>query len=141
MNDHNPKAKKRKMMKDINAKDSSPFGLLDYDCLNVIFLRTKAADHPNLRLSCKRFNDILTSVDFRKKRSYLGYAEVKVELLDPFQQYEIYHQQMMEYDYDGDSAAREPPSREDGEFLTEFDHLGKKDEPCMCSQWMLAPTQ
>ena len=124
-------AKKRKIMKDVNTnigRVGSPFELLDDDSLRAILLRTQATDHPNLRLSCKRFDHILNSVDFRKERSYLGYAEVKVELLDSFDQYKRYHKEMMNDGVYGDERDRQPPSRLDDEFLKEFDQLGKKDE-------------
>jgi len=52
---------------------------LDEDCLRAVLLWTRASDHPNLRLSCKRICCVLDSVVYRKERSDLGYAEVTVD--------------------------------------------------------------
>ena len=125
-------AKKRKIMKDVNTnprRAGSPIELLDDDSLHAILLRTQAADHPNLKLSCKRFNRVLNSVDFRKQRSCLGYAEVKVELLNPFEQYAIDYKAIMDDGgFYGEYDDNRPPSRSDEQFLEDFDRLGRKDQ-------------
>jgi hypothetical protein len=86
---------------------------LDDDALMAVLLRTRASDHPSLRLSCKRIRGIIDSFQFRKERSVQGSAEVNVELLSPFEQYKK-----------TSSFREDPPSEDDDYFRDHYDELG-----------------
>lgn len=99
----------------------SPFSSLDDDSLRAVLLRTRASDHPSLRLSCKRIRRVLDSVEYRKERSELGCAEVTVELLSPFEQYRREEENYRD-------TTTEPPTEYDKDFLENYDHLGYMGE-------------
>uniref|UniRef100_A0A7S0XK39 Uncharacterized protein n=1 Tax=Pseudo-nitzschia delicatissima TaxID=44447 RepID=A0A7S0XK39_9STRA len=67
-----------------------------------------ANDHPSRR--------VLNSTMDGKERSEFGLPEVKVKLLDPYEQYKM----------EKLGAGGKPPSRHDKEFREEYDHLGRK---------------
>lgn len=69
-------------------QDGASLVSLNDDALRAVLLRTRASDHPKLRLSCKRICSIIDSVEFRKDRSEQGYVEVEVEKLTSFEQYQ-----------------------------------------------------
>mmetsp|Transcript_4287 Transcript_4287/g.6154 ORF Transcript_4287/g.6154 Transcript_4287/m.6154 type:complete len:753 (+) Transcript_4287:174-2432(+) len=113
--------KRRKLSEDQDAS-SSPYSLLNEDCLRVVLLWTRASDHPNLRLSCQRIRIVLNSEIYRKERSNHGYAEVKVELLSPYEQYK------MDRNEDCNKEEKGLPSEEDEEFMNKYDQLGRLGE-------------
>eukprot|EP00588_Corethron_pennatum_P010559 CAMPEP_0194273108 /NCGR_PEP_ID=MMETSP0169-20130528/6516_1 /TAXON_ID=218684 /ORGANISM="Corethron pennatum, Strain L29A3" /LENGTH=772 /DNA_ID=CAMNT_0039015959 /DNA_START=106 /DNA_END=2424 /DNA_ORIENTATION=- len=133
----NVATKKRKL----NDREMA-LGFMNDDSLRAILLPTLASDHPNLRLSCRRICQILDSSIYRKERSEQGYAEVKVELLSPFEQYKRYRESMnmplmnpsnerwlkdtddeSEEDEEEKEASKAPCST-DEEFVRDYDHLG-----------------
>jgi hypothetical protein len=91
---------------------------LDEDTLRAVLLRTGADDHPNLRSCCKKFNDVLNSSLFKKERSECGYAEVKVRLLSPEEQYTKWIRYMKESGRAYDEV----------DFQSDYDRLGRKDD-------------
>mmetsp|Transcript_16484 Transcript_16484/g.41347 ORF Transcript_16484/g.41347 Transcript_16484/m.41347 type:complete len:620 (+) Transcript_16484:182-2041(+) len=122
MDEDKPRDTKRRKTNGADNDHSSPicpFSLLDDDSLRAVLLRTRASDQRNLNLSCKRIRRVLNSTLYRKERSVLGWAEVKVELLDPFEQYK----RASEF-YEEDN----PPSRDDKCFKEEYDLLGLVEE-------------
>lgn len=128
MDEDNPRdAKRMKMMNRVDAEHSgrsSPFSLLDDDSLRAVLLRTNGSDHRNLNLCCKRIRHALNSTVYRKERSDLGWAEVKVELLDSFEQYKREQKEIRAEMGEEDP----PPSRNDTEFREEYDRLGRVGE-------------
>ncbi|GAX22444.1 hypothetical protein FisN_14Hu058 [Fistulifera solaris] len=87
---------------------------LDDDALMAVLLRTRASDHPSMRLSCKRIRDMIDSFQYRKERSVQGFAEVNVDLLSGFEQYQLSKKSMGE----------DPPSEEDDYFDENYDTFG-----------------
>ncbi|GAX10778.1 hypothetical protein FisN_UnNu011 [Fistulifera solaris] len=82
------------------------------DALMTVLLRTRASDHANLRRSCKRIRDMIDSFQFRKERGVQGFAEVDVDLLSGYEQYQ-------------QSKMGEDPSSDDDESLgRNYDELG-----------------
>eukprot|EP00531_Pseudo-nitzschia_arenysensis_P014639 CAMPEP_0116155326 /NCGR_PEP_ID=MMETSP0329-20121206/22249_1 /TAXON_ID=697910 /ORGANISM="Pseudo-nitzschia arenysensis, Strain B593" /LENGTH=633 /DNA_ID=CAMNT_0003652355 /DNA_START=85 /DNA_END=1983 /DNA_ORIENTATION=- len=127
MDEDNPRDAKRRKTNSVDAEHSSrnsPFSLLDDDSLRAVLLRTNGSDHRNLNLCCKRIRHALNSTVYRKERSDLGWAEVKVELLDSFEQYKREQKEIREEMDERGNA----PSRNDTEFREEFDRLGRKGE-------------
>ncbi|GAX10777.1 hypothetical protein FisN_UnNu010 [Fistulifera solaris] len=84
------------------------------DALMTVLLRTRASDHANLRRSCKRIRDMIDSFQFRKERGVQGFAEVDVDLLSGFEQYQLSKKSLGEH----------PPSEEDDSFYAQYDTLG-----------------
>ena len=60
---------------------------LDPDALRAVLLRTCAADHANLRLTCSKVRDVLDSPIFWQERCESDYAEVKTVLMTPLEDY------------------------------------------------------
>lgn len=110
-----PELKRRK------SEDDDERVSLDDDILRAILLRTFASDHSNLRKSGRRIRNILDSYSFRKERGESGYAQVQVELLTPFEQYQEEYRREAE---ESDRVLR----RTDSDFQDEYDNLGRKGE-------------
>jgi hypothetical protein len=76
----------------INIPAASPglntMSLLHDDALQAVLLRTRASDHPSLRLSCPRICHIIDSELYRRQRNEQGFAEVHLALLSAEEQYE-----------------------------------------------------
>ena len=70
---------------------SSPFERLDQDAFQQVLLRTRAADHSALRLTCRRFQQTLDSPLFRNQRAVTEWAEVKAIPLTARENYEEAH--------------------------------------------------
>jgi len=90
-----------------------PFSLLDKEALHAVLLRTRASDHKNLILCCKRFHRAIYSSKFKQARSDLGWAEVTAELLSPREMYEMHRE-------------RDPFFTFFDDGFEEYDSLGQK---------------
>ena len=114
---------KRRKLREEHGTHLSPFSLLDEDCFRAVLLRTRASDLPNLRLSCRRIRSVMNSELYRKERSDYGYAEIKVDMLSPFERYKMNRSDFYGK-IDSDDEERKPPSEEDKDFIKDFDRLG-----------------
>jgi hypothetical protein len=101
-------------MEDLSPKSRENASLMYLcdDALMAVLLRTRASDNANLRLSCKRIRDIIDSFSFRKERGVQGFAEVNVELLSGYEQYQ------------NSKMGKDPSSDEDESLGNSYDELG-----------------
>lgn len=114
-----PAAKKAKVSSSRQETTRTLLNILDDDALRAVLIRTCASDHDALRQTCKRLRNIVDSIAFRKERSELGFAEVRCEIVPPFEQYKMGL---------GDSDDEKSLHSDDTSFLEQYDELGYKGE-------------
>jgi hypothetical protein len=61
--------------------------LMDDDALRSALLPTSAADHIELRKTCRRIRELVDGDVFAQERCEGGFAEISVALVDPFEMY------------------------------------------------------
>jgi len=109
---------------DQNKSVSNGLLSLDNDSLRAVFLRTKASDHPSLRLSCRRICETIDSSIFRKERSEEEFSGVRIELLTPFEQYKEQYKLFYEKYRSDDSKDKVGPTSDDKYFKDNCNRLG-----------------
>jgi hypothetical protein len=97
---------------------------LDEDILRAILVRTCASDHEALRQTCQRIRHTMDSFAFRKERCELGFAEVRCEILPPFEQYKLDEG----YNEEDEEEDRPVLCEADSSFQDNYDELGFKGD-------------
>jgi hypothetical protein len=83
--------------------------LVDDDSLRSALLRTSAADHVELRKTCRRIREIIDGDIFVQERCEGGFAEISAVLVDPFERYH-------------------GTSRDDPDFRRQYNEFGLKGD-------------